>query len=355
MTSTPSLSFLAEWQRQEAVLIAWPFANSDWQPWLESIQQSYVELTAAIAESATPLILCQDENHREDITRQLGAELSAKVCLVPCSYNDTWCRDYGPIGLGDHSGLKSLVSFEFTGWGDKYEAGADNQVNESLNRQGVWNLPVTSIAFDLEGGAIETDGEGTLLTTEACLMAGNRNESMSKDDVDAALKRYLGVERVIWLTEGFLIGDDTDSHVDNLVRFANPDTLVYACCDNPEDSHYAPLKAMEAEVKSLTRRNGEPYRCLPLMIPEARYDESGTRLPASYVNFLILNDTVIVPTFQSPYDDKALAQLQTAFPDHRLIAVNGSHLIKQYGGPHCATMQLPRHALTPDFPGGKTC
>ena len=355
MTSNSSSSFLAEWQRQEAVLIAWPFAQSDWQPWLESIQKTYVELTSAIAESATPVILCQDETHRQAIIEQLGPELSSKARLIPCPYNDTWCRDYGPIGMGDHTGLRSLVSFQFTGWGDKYEAGADNQVNETLNTQGVWNVPVSSINFDLEGGAIETDGQGTLLTTEACLLAGNRNESMNKNDVEAALKKHLGVERVIWLTEGFLIGDDTDSHVDNLVRFADPDTLVYACCDNPDDPHYEPLKAMEAEVKSLTKADGEKYRCLPLMIPEEIRDENGTRLPASYVNFLILNGTVIVPTFKSAHDEPALQQLQKAFPQHRLIAVDGRQLIKQYGGPHCATMQLPRNALTPEIPGAKTC
>lgn len=355
MTSRSSASFLAEWHRQEAVLLAWPYENSHWQPWLAAIQKSYVALTAAISQSATPLILCQHAAHREAIMQQLGSALSATARFIECPYNDTWCRDFGPIGLGDSSGLTTLVDFHFTGWGDKYEASADNAVNSELNVRQLWSRPLRTIDFDLEGGAIETDGRGTLLTTEACLLAGNRNQGMDKVAVENALKDYLGVQRVLWIQNGFLIGDDTDSHVDNLVRFANRNTLLYASCDNPDDPHYAPLQAMEKEVKALTTSDGEPYDCLPLVIPEALFDENGTRLPASYVNFLLLNDTVIAPTFGSRYDEAALQQLQRAFPQHRLIPVDGSQLIRQYGGPHCATMQLPVTALNQEFLGDTSC
>ncbi|MDX1696330.1 MAG: agmatine deiminase family protein [Ketobacteraceae bacterium] len=355
MTSLPTQRFLAEWHPQEAVLLAWPFPQSDWQPWLEPIQKTYVELARAVSETATPVILCQDAAHQQAIITQLGPQLVQKVRLVQCAYNDTWCRDYGPLALGGQDAVDSLVSFQFTGWGDKYESANDNLVNAELETMSAWRVPLSQVALELEGGAIDTDGQGTLLTTEACLLAGNRNQSMDRMDVEAALIRFLGVNRVIWLQEGYLIGDDTDSHVDNLVRFANPQTLVYACCDRPEDPHFGPLKAMEAEVKSLLQANGEPYQCLPLMIPEALHDENGTRLPASYVNFLILNDTVIVPVFGSPYDSTAMQQLAQAFPEHRLIPVDGRQLIKQYGGPHCATMQLPQNTMNPTFLGERSC
>ena len=355
MNPNPNQRFLAEWQPQEAVLLAWPFPQSDWQPWLNEIQQTYVELAAAVADTAIPVILCQDTDHRHHIMAQLGPDLSSRARFICCAYNDTWCRDYGPVTLGEQGVPATLASFRFTGWGEKYNADADDAVNSRLGELGLWQLPVKQIGFELEGGAIETDGEGTLLTTEACLMAGNRNHTMTQADVEQALISHLGVERVIWLKNGFLIGDDTDSHVDNLVRFASPDTLVYACCDNPDDPHFEPLKAMEAEVHSLRKRDGQPYECLPLMIPEAIRDEQNNRLPASYVNFLILNDTVIVPVFGCASDQPALQQLRKAFPDYRLLTVSGQHLIKQYGGPHCATMQLPRGTLNPAFPGDTTC
>ncbi|MCG8317077.1 MAG: agmatine deiminase family protein [Pseudomonadales bacterium] len=347
MTTSHTKTFLAEWSRQEAVLLAWPHPDTDWHPWLADIEASYHDLVAAIAPYATPLILCKDNPHQNLIQSRLGEALSNQVVFHVCPYNDTWCRDYGPISVGNQR-TEHLLSFRFTGWGNKYQASDDNLVNKHLEHAHAWAVPVVEINLDLEGGAIETDGAGTLLTTEACLLANNRNRSMNKSAIDKALQQHLGVDRVLWLRNGYLQGDDTDSHVDNLVRFANRNTLVYADCNNQKDPHFEALKAMEAELKCFTTRDGTAYQCIPLAIPEAIY-EGDTRLPASYVNFLILNEAIIFPIFNCEADESALSNIQKAFPQHRIVPINGRNFIKQYGGPHCATMQLPKGVLQPSF------
>ncbi|MCG8669915.1 MAG: agmatine deiminase family protein [Pseudomonadales bacterium] len=348
MNQAPQYRFLAEWHHQEAVMIAWPHESTDWAPWLQDIESTYIELTQAICGNAKVLILCKSEEHQAHIGQLLPAVVLRQVIFFPCNYNDTWCRDFGPISLGANS-LASMKSFQFTGWGNKYDANEDNQVNSKLAQAGALQCPLEEIAFDLEGGGIETDGEGTLLTTVACLMAGNRNIELSQSEVEEKLKSYLGVSRVIWFQHGALLGDDTDSHIDNLVRFADTETLIYASCRNPKDPHFETLKAMESEVLNLKTVSGKPYQCIDLEIPEAILDETGSRLPASYVNFLIVNESVIVPTFDSPMDSIALDKLTNAFPNKAIIDLNGRHLIKQFGGPHCATMQLPSESLNKNF------
>lgn len=338
-------TFLPEWAPQDAVMLAWPHADTDWQPWLDEIDACYVGLVKAIAKAATPLILCQDDAHRQHIERLLGTLEGFAPRWITGAYNDTWCRDYGPltVGYADNGRFdaKQLLDFQFSGWGDKYEAGDDNAVNRRLDQTGRWKLPLHTIDIELEGGSVESDGMGTLLTTETCLLGGNRNETVSRNTLEALLCEKFGVTRIVWIKNGYLCGDDTDSHVDNLVRFASTDTLVYAACDRRDDEHFAPLDAMRIELEALRTLNGQPYRLLPINIPEQQFDESGKRLPASYVNFLIVNHHIIVPQFDSPYDAAALAQLTLAFPGYVLLPIPGAALIKQYGGPHCATMQLP--------------
>lgn len=338
-------TFLPEWAPQDAVMLAWPHASTDWAPWLNDIDACYVGLVKAIAKAATPLILCQDEAHKAHIQTLLGVIEGLEPRWVLGPYNDTWCRDYGPLTVGSvdnmHFQARQLLDFQFSGWGDKYEAGDDNAVNQRLQSAHCWKLPLTTIEVELEGGSVETDGEGTLMTTETCLLGGNRNETLSRDALEALIKEKFGINRILWIKNGYLCGDDTDSHVDNLARFASADTIVYAACDRRDDEHFAPLDAMREELEQLKTLTGKPYRLLPLMIPEQQFDENGKRLPASYVNFLIVNQHIIVPQFETPYDAKAVAQLAVAFPGYTLLPIPGKALIKQYGGPHCATMQLP--------------
>lgn len=336
---THAFSFLPEWAEQAAVLMAWPHESTDWQPWLAAIQQDYVELAVAISHEVPPVILCQDETHRRLILSQLGNRCQHSPLLLIAPYNDTWCRDYGPITLGADNRLK-LLDFRFNGWGSKYDASLDDNINHSLAQ--LWQQALHSIDFELEGGSIETDGQGTLLTTTHCLLDSNRNTDQTPAQIEAFVLEKLGLQRCLWLTRGALIGDDTDSHIDNLARFTSPDTIVYAICHDEKDPHFEHLHAMEAELKAFRQPNGEPYQLRAIPIPEKQTDENGKRLPGSYVNFLILNQSVIVPVFDCPQDQIALNILQECFPDKRLLPVPGKNLIKQYGGPHCATMQLPK-------------
>ncbi len=339
---TTPFQMLPEWNNQSAVLLAWPHQSTDWSPWLKDIESSYIALVTAISQEVLPLILCQDAAHEQHILAQLGAACRIPPRLIIAPYNDTWCRDYGAITVGRGHEIK-LLDFSFNGWGDKYSAQLDNQINQHL--AALWRAPLETVDIELEGGSIESDGQGTLLTTEQCLLNPNRGATRTKTQLEAKLKEHLGADRILWLKEGGLVGDDTDSHIDNLARFADPYTIVYLSCNNPEDLHYAPLQAMAAEIKGLKQRNGEPYRTFAVELPPAINDPQNGRLPASYVNFLILNHSVIVPVFDQPTDAPALATLQQAFPEKSILAVPGQHLIKQFGGPHCATMQLPAGTL----------
>lgn len=339
---TDKARMLPEWAPQQAVMLAWPHESTDWAPWLEAIQRDYVELAVAIAAEVPPLILCQDEAHRTLVERQLGGRCRHPARLVIAPYNDTWCRDYGPVAVAA-AGRTALLDFRFQGWGSKYEASLDNDINQRL--QLLWKAPLQSIDYELEGGSIETDGCGSLLTTEHCLLDSNRNTAFSKAEVEQFVLQQLGLERVLWISEGALLGDDTDSHIDNLVRFCSEDTIAYLTCTRRDDVHYEPLRRMQEQVLQLRRPDGTPYHLHAIDLPEPQFDEAGKRLPGSYVNFLILNGSVLVPVFGCPQDAQALNVLQQCFPGKRIVPVPGANLIRQYGGPHCATMQLPLGTL----------
>lgn len=335
-------SMLPEWAPQQAVMLAWPHEATDWAPWLDAIERDYVELAAAIATEVPPLVLCRDAAHREHIARLLKGRCAHAPLIVVAQYNDTWCRDYGPVTVS-HAGSMQLLDFQFRGWGSKYEAGGDNAVNRSLAE--LWQAPLRTVDYELEGGSIETDGCGTLLTTEHCLLDSNRNNSYSREGVEQFVLGQLGLDRVLWLSEGMLIGDDTDSHIDNLARFCDAHTIAYAACAVKSDPHHEPLARMAAQLAALRKPNGDAYRLVPIELPAPQLDEQGSRLPGSYVNFLIVNRSVLVPVFGCTQDAAALNALQQCFPGRRIVPVPGGNLIRQFGGPHCATMQLPVNTL----------
>ena len=335
-------SMLPEWAPQQAVMLAWPHEDTDWAPWLEVIEHDYVELAAAIATEVPPLVLCRDADHKEHIAKLLNGRCKHAPLLVVAPYNDTWCRDYGPVTVS-HAGNMRLLDFQFHGWGAKYAADLDNNINRSLTD--VWQAPLQTVEYELEGGSIETDGCGTLLTTEHCLLDSNRNKNFSREGVEQFVLGQLGLERVLWLSAGMLIGDDTDSHIDNLARFCDAHTLAYAACSVQDDPHHAPLVEMAEQLRALRKLDGSAYRLVPIELPAPQLDEKGKRLPGSYVNFLILNRSVLVPVFGCPQDAAALNQLQLCFPGRKLVPVPGGNLIRQFGGPHCATMQLPVNTL----------
>tara|TARA_B100000929_G_scaffold171300_1_gene135720 strand:- start:491 stop:1462 length:972 start_codon:yes stop_codon:yes gene_type:complete len=317
---------------------------------LARIEATLERIVLAAARYQRVIISVPDEATYQRLTASFEAYGIPKqqLLLIVAPTDDTWARDHGPITVLDEDDQPLLLDYTFTGWGGKFPAERDNQLTQWLADAGVWACPVASRDMVLEGGAIETDGEGTLLTTDACLLNPNRNPSLSRADVEARLADDFGVDRVLWLTHGHLEGDDTDSHVDTLARFCSPTTIAYVRCDDPTDPHYAALQAMEQELKAFRQRSGDPYRLVPLPWPQACFDpEDGHRLPATYANFLIINDAVLVPTYGDPADVTALQALATAFPEHTLIPIECVSVIRQHGSLHCLTMQLPKGTLVP--------
>ena len=348
--ATKTHRLLPEWHPQDGLQLTWPRPDGDWAYMLSRIEATLEHIVLATARYQRVIISVPDEATHQRLTATFDAYGIPKhqLLLIVAPTDDTWARDHGPITVLDEDNQPLLLDYTFTGWGGKFPAERDNQLTLWLADAGLWACPVSSREMVLEGGAIETDGEGTLLTTEACLLNPNRNPSLSREDVEALLADDFGVDRVLWLANGHLEGDDTDSHVDTLARFCNPSTIAYVRCDDPTDPHYTALQAMEQELKAFRQRNGEPYQLIPLPWPQACFDpEDGHRLPATYANFLIINDAVLVPTYGDPADVTALQALAVAFPEHTLIPIECVSVIRQHGSLHCLTMQLPKGTLVP--------
>lgn len=337
---------LPEWTAQDAILLAWPHAHSDWAANLDAIEAFYCDLIAVITRFERVLVICHDENVQREVAARLAERAIDlhKVILHTLPCNDTWLRDSGPIGVQQDSKLM-LADFRFNGWGGKFDARLDDAITRTLAAQKAFAAPVQSYPLFLEGGSLDCDGAGTLLTTTQCLLTPTRNPAMSRQDYEAFFAAEFGIERVLWLTRGELQGDDTDGHVDMLARFCNPTTIAYTSCERPEDAHYAPLRAMEDELKAFVTADGTPYTLVPLPIPQPIHDVDGERLPASYANFLVLNQAVLVPVYADRNDDRVLASLQACFPGHEIIGLDARVVIEQHGSLHCLTMQLPAGSL----------
>ena len=339
--NTPVLRFPAEWEPQSAVLIAWPHAGTDWAQRLGEVEETYVALVAAITRFQPAWICVADDDlqtYAEARLRSARVDMD-QVRFIAFDYDDTWLRDSGPIVLREGDGFR-VLDFHFTAWGGKFEAGRDDRLVESLAAQGVFGAaPRQRIDFALEGGGIETDGAGTLLTTWRCLH--ERHPQASRDQLDSKLRGWLAQDRVLWLDHGYLEGDDTDAHIDTLARFAADDAIVFQACDDPADPHYAELQAMAAELAALRTRDGRPYRLFPLPWAAPILDE-GRRLAASYANFLIVNGAVLMPAYGDRADDRAAAVLADAFPGREIVQVPCRPLIWQNGSLHCITMQIPQ-------------
>ncbi len=337
---TDTLRFPAEWEPQEAILVAWPHAGTDWAERLAEVEETYIALVQAITRYQPAWICVADDDlqtYAEARLRSARVDMT-KVRFVPFDYDDTWLRDSGPITLREGDGFR-VLDFRFTAWGGKFEAGRDDRLVEALDQQGLFGgAPRQRIDFALEGGGIETDGDGTLLTTWHCLH--ERHPQASREDLDARLRQWLAQDRVLWLDHGYLEGDDTDAHIDTLARFAPGDAIVFQACDDPADSHHAELQAMAADIAALRTADGRPYRLFPL--PWARpIVDNGRRLAASYANYLIINGAVLIPAYGDRADDAAAAVLALAYPGRDIVQVPCRPLIWQNGSLHCITMQLP--------------
>ena len=326
----------AEWQKLRVVLMAFPHKNTDWNSNLKSALVPFIRIAQAIAYKTPVYIICDNS---QDISGLFCSTRNMSFIEIPT--NDTWIRDYGYISIVENGEVK-LLDFTFDGWGGKFEASLDNEVNRVLHKKGYMGItPLESIDFVLEGGSIESDGEGTILTTSKCLCNPNRNGGLSKEEVEERLSEYLGAKRVLWLDYGYLAGDDTDSHIDTLARFVSNNTIMYVQCLDEDDEHYEELKKMEEQLKSFRRVEGEPYRLIALPMPTAKFDKEGNRLPATYANFLITDGALIYPTYSVDEDKNVHKIFKDFFVDKEIIPIECSRLIEEGGSLHCSTMQIP--------------
>lgn len=345
MTEPVSARFPAEWEAQDAVLIAWPHADTDWRDNLAAVESTYVALVAAITRFQRCVIVVANATLADHVRLRLnGAGVDfGRLRLLEAEYDDTWLRDSGPITLRTDTGF-CLNDFRFTGWGGKFGASRDDLLISRLFEQGVFQKAShRRIDFALEGGAIESDGLGSLLTTYICLH--QRHPQLSREQLAARLCDALAVDRVMMLEHGELQGDDTDAHIDTLARLTDAETIVYQGCADQADSHYQPLADMAAEIAALRTRAGKPYRTFALPWAQPIYAESGRRLAASYANFLIINGAVLLPVYGDRADAEAVRVLQQACPDREIVPVPARALIEQNGSLHCITMQLPEGVL----------
>jgi agmatine deiminase len=329
----------AEWEPARAVLLAWPRSDGDWSPYLDRVVPAYAGMVAAIARHAPVLLLADDA---ADAARALAGVPLDRLRIVQQETNDTWTRDYGPITVTTPGGPCHL-DFTFNGWGLKYPADQDNQATRRLHAGGHLPGSLETVGMALEGGGVESDGAGTILTTSACLLSPNRNPHWSREQVAAELRRHLGARRVLWVDHGHLLGDDTDAHIDTLVRICPDDVLLHVSCDDPTDPHYDGIAAMTAQLAQLRTVAGRPYRLAPLPWPRAMHaPDDGRRLPATYANILFLNGAVLVPTYDQPGPDAdALRAVAAACPGRAIVPVPCAPIVLQHGSLHCATMQIP--------------
>jgi agmatine deiminase len=306
----------------------------------------YEALVSVICDYADVVIAIPEEEIEVVRSRLAAMEIPMDyVYFYPVQFDDTWIRDFGPITVETEAGM-TLLNFEFNGWGSKFSHAYDNLVTETLFDLGAFSAAnMQNIDFVLEGGSIESDGEGTLLTTASCLLNNNRNPHLDQAQIEQRLKESFGVRKINWLNNGYLSGDDTDGHVDVLARICPSNTIVYTACDDETDEHYDILKKMEKELLGMTNANGQAYCLLPLPWPGAKFDDNDKRLPATYANFLIVNEAILVPIYDSLSDEDALEVIAQAFPGYEIFGIPCLSLIERGGSLHCITMQLPEGVL----------
>ena len=312
----------AEWEAQSGVQLTWPHSQTDWAPMLSEVTKTYEEMSREI------------KRHEP-------------VLVVGMPSDDTWARDHGFISLVSVQGSDiQLLDFCFNGWGEKFPAEQDNALNRRIYDSGALvGQYVDHLDFVLEGGSIESDGQGTIFTTSSCLLAPHRNQPLTREQIEQRLKDYLYADRVLWIDHGRLTGDDTDGHIDTLVRIAPNDTLLYIGCDDPNDEQYDELQLMEQQLRTFRTTDGKPYTLKKLSLPRPIYND-GERLPATYANFLVINGAVLCPTYDQPdLDAEAMRIIGEAFPDREIVGIDCRSLIKQHGSLHCCTMQFPISCL----------
>ena len=308
---------IPEWEKQEFIQLVFPHKETDWNCCLDEVIKTFSEIAYAIAQYQKVLICYQDENTIAHLKHK-------NFIFKKVKNNDTWARDFGAISVKINNKVK-LLDFKFNGWGLKFPSNYDNTISRKI-----FNIH-KSYNFVLEGGSIDTNGE-VLLTTSKCLLEENRNYPMTKEEIEKFLKNELFIKEIIWLNYGFLEGDDTDSHIDTLARFVNKDTIVYCKCEDKNDIHYEELKKMEEELKKSN------FNLIPLPLPSPKYFDN-ERLPATYVNFLITNEAVILPIYEDSKDKYVYDLFKEIFKNKEIIPINANVLIREHGSIHCISKE----------------
>lgn len=339
------ITFLPEWTPQEAVLMALPNKNTDWAYILdEALEQYRVIIETFTKENIHVVLLCDDKVSASQLLKDCNQNF---ITYIELEYNDTWTRDYGPISIFKDEQLIAL-DFGFNGWGLKFAADKDNLVNLRITEKFIIdpNKYCNERAFILEGGSIETNGEGTILTTSRCLCSPNRNGGLNKQEVAYKLQQYLGTDHILFLDYGALEGDDTDSHIDTLARLAPGNVILFTGCRNEDDCQFEDLLRMKAQLTMFRNAEGDPFNLIELPLPDPIFDRDGQRLPATYANYLITDNILFMPTYGQPANDLlAMQTVKIVFPEHKIIGIDCSTLIKQHGSLHCSTMQIPVNLL----------
>lgn len=334
----------AEWEPQDAILLAWPHCGTDWSSMLDQVQACYKQVAAAILKEMKLIVVtpCVEEARQQ----LLDVDNSHNIIFKQLNTNDTWARDFGPIAVID-DGNRLMLDFKFDAWGMKFAACHDNLICRALASDGMFSAQLVNYQdFVLEGGSIESDGHGTIMTTSRCLLSPNRNSTLTQAMIEKELCSRLGAQRVLWLDHGELAGDDTDAHIDTLARLAPNNTIIYVRCDNPADEQYEQLQLMEMELKQFKNALGQHFNLVPLPCPEPIVDEDNERLPATYANYLVTNNQVIVPTYGQPNKDRcALDTIKQVYSSRDVVGIDCNALIKQHGSLHCITMQIPKNFL----------
>jgi len=320
---------IAEFEKQNFTQIIFPHAKTDWIEYLKEAEVTFINIINTIIKYQKCLVIC------DDIT-SVKSHFSENKNLFFIEYetNDTWARDCSALSIEENNKIK-LLDFTFNAWGDKFEAFKDNAMSEAISKH--YSKELWHVNFVLEGGAIESNGAGIILTTSTCQLNQNRNPKLNSIEITKKLNETLGATEILYLERGYLAGDDTDSHIDTLARFIDKKTIMYVACENKEDEHYQELKLMEEELQEMAIKHD--FKLISLPFPHAIYEDK-KRLPATYANFLFVNGAVLVPTYGVKEDEEALNIFRQVFKDRDIVAIDCSTLIKQHGSLHCITMNF---------------
>jgi agmatine deiminase len=328
----------AEWAPHAAVWTAWPAGEALWVGQLEPVRQDFAGFVRTLSRLEPVHLLVRDQATERDARKRLDG---ASVTFHRVKYDDVWLRDSGPIMVKKDDQV-ALLDWKFNGWGQKYDAAADNVVPQRI--AAVLGTTAETIDVVLEGGSIEVNGAGVLLTTRQCLLSPKRNPLLDEAAIEDVLRRGLGVEKILWLDRG-LEGDHTDGHIDTITRFVNERTIVTATCDDPADVNSETLRRNLESLRQFTDTAGRPFEVVELPLPRRRAEFAGERLPLTYANFYIANGGVVVPVFGDPHDEQAIEILRPLFPGREVVGLMARALMTGGGAFHCVTQQQPAGSL----------